>query len=39
VTQLLRTQIGPIRLGALRPGRTRVLGRDELGSLMSAVGL
>jgi 23S rRNA pseudouridine2605 synthase len=39
VTQLVRTRVGPIRLGALRPGRTRVLGRDELGSLMTEVGL
>ncbi len=39
VTRLVRTQVGPIRLGALRPGRTRVLGREELGALMSAVGL
>ncbi|HWS58814.1 MAG TPA: pseudouridine synthase [Actinotalea sp.] len=39
VTRLVRTQVGPVRLGDLRPGRTRVLGRTELGSLMSAVGL
>ncbi|WP_052022294.1 pseudouridine synthase, partial [Actinotalea ferrariae] len=39
VTRLLRTQVGPIRLGDLRPGRTRVLGRDELGRLMTEVGL
>ena len=39
VTRLLRTQIGPIRLGNLPPGRTRVLGQAELGSLMVAVGL
>lgn len=39
VTRLLRTQVGPIRLGDLRPGRTRVLGRDELGRLMAEVGL
>ena len=39
VTRLLRTQVGPIRLGNLPPGRTRVLGREELGSLMAAVGL
>ena len=39
VTRLLRTQVGPIRLGDLRPGRTRVLGRDELGALMASVGM
>lgn len=37
--RLVRTQIGPIRLGDLRPGRTRVLGRTELGTLMKAVDL
>lgn len=39
VLRLVRTQLGPVRLGRLRPGTTRVLDRDELGSLMSAVGL
>jgi 23S rRNA pseudouridine2605 synthase len=39
VTRLLRTQIGPIRLGDLKVGRTRVLSRTEVGSLMAAVGL
>lgn len=39
VTRLVRTKIGPIRLGDLRPGRTRVLGRVELGTLMTAVGM
>ncbi|WP_250447157.1 MULTISPECIES: pseudouridine synthase [Actinotalea] len=39
VTRLLRTRVGPIRLGNLPPGRTRVLGREELGSLMSSVDL
>ena len=39
-----KTQVGysgpqPIRLGDLRPGRTRVLGRVELGTLMTAVGM
>lgn len=37
VTRLVRTRIGPIRLGDLKPGRTRVLGRVELGQLMSDV--
>ncbi|MHB1288998.1 pseudouridine synthase [Georgenia sp.] len=39
VTRLVRTKIGPIPLGNLRPGRTRVIGGPELGSLMKAVGL
>ncbi|HLS64698.1 MAG TPA: pseudouridine synthase [Ruania sp.] len=39
VTRLTRTQVGPVRLGTLRPGRTRVIGGKELGALMSAVGL
>ncbi len=37
VTRLVRTRIGPVALGDLRAGRTRVLGRTELGSLMRAV--
>jgi 23S rRNA pseudouridine2605 synthase len=39
VRRLVRTQIGPIRLGDLRTGRTRVLAGSELGSLMRTVGL
>lgn len=39
VTGLTRTQIGPIRLGHLRPGRTRVIEGVELGTLMASVGL
>ena len=39
VERLVRTQLGPIRLGDLPPGRTRVLGRTELGTLMKAVDL
>lgn len=39
VTQLVRTQIGPIRLGDLKPGRTRVLSKTEVGSLMTRVGM
>ncbi len=37
VLQLVRTQVGPIRLGDLRSGRTRVIGGAELGSLMTSV--
>jgi len=39
VEQLVRTQIGPIRLGDLRTGRSRPLNRAEVGSLMAAVGM
>lgn len=37
VTRLVRTAIGPIRLGELRPGRTRVIKGAELHALMRAV--
>jgi 23S rRNA pseudouridine2605 synthase len=39
VTGLVRTQIGPIRLGDLKSGRTRVLSKTEVGSLMVRVGM
>ena len=39
VIQLVRTQIGPIRLGDLRPGRTRVITGPELGALLAAAGM
>jgi len=39
VTRLVRTRIGPVALGDLRAGRSRVLGRTELGTLMDAVEL
>jgi 23S rRNA pseudouridine2605 synthase len=39
VVQLVRTQVGPIKLGDLRTGRTRVLGKPEVASLMEAAGL
>lgn len=39
VLELVRTRIGPIALGQLRSGSTRVLGQAELGSLYTAVGL
>lgn len=39
VTQLARTQLGPVRLGRLRPGQTREVVGPELGELMAAVGL
>jgi len=39
VVRLVRTQVGPIKLGNLRPGSTRVLGKTELGTLMDLVGL
>lgn len=39
VEELVRTQVGPIRLGQLRPGRTRVITGPELHSLYTAAGL
>jgi 23S rRNA pseudouridine2605 synthase len=39
VERLVRTRIGPISLGELRPGRTRVLSRAEVGELYREVGL
>lgn len=39
VEELVRTQVGPIRLGQLRPGRTRVVAGPELHSLYTAAGL
>jgi 23S rRNA pseudouridine2605 synthase len=39
VESLVRTRIGPIRLGQLRPGRTRVIDGGELWSLYTAAGL
>jgi len=39
VSRLVRTAIGPIRLGDLKPGRTRVLSKTEVGSLMTQAGM
>jgi 23S rRNA pseudouridine2605 synthase len=39
VERLVRTDIGPIKLGELRPGNTRALTRDEVGQLYHEVGL
>jgi 23S rRNA pseudouridine2605 synthase len=39
VVRLVRTRIGPIKLGELKPGRTRVLGREEVSSLMAFLGM
>jgi len=39
VTRLTRTRMGPIRLGQLKPGRTREIQGAELGRLMADVGL
>jgi len=38
VQRLIRTQIGPIKLGDIRPGRTRHLSQAEVGALYKAVG-
>jgi pseudouridine synthase len=39
VSRLVRTHVGPIVLGSLRPGTTRALSTREIGELYSAVGL
>jgi 23S rRNA pseudouridine2605 synthase len=39
VSRLLRTTVGPIGLGGLRPGATRDLTTKEIGELYAAVGL
>ncbi len=39
VETLVRTDVGPIRLGDLKVGKTRRLSRDEVGALYSAAGL
>lgn len=39
VQRLVRTRIGPLELGDLRPGRLRRLGTAEVGKLYRAVGL
>jgi 23S rRNA pseudouridine2605 synthase len=39
VTRLVRTQIGPIKLGDVKPGSFRVLSSTEVKSLEKEVGL
>jgi 23S rRNA pseudouridine2605 synthase len=39
VSRLVRTQVGPVSLGSLRPGATRKLTTKEIGDLYAAVGL
>lgn len=39
VQRLVRIAVGPVRLGELRPGKTRPLTRQEVGLLYQAVGL
>jgi 23S rRNA pseudouridine2605 synthase len=39
VLRLVRTKVGPVSLGELRPGRTRELTRAEVSALLSAVGM
>jgi 23S rRNA pseudouridine2605 synthase len=39
VSRLVRTQVGPISLGSLRPGSTRQLSVKEVGDLYAAVGM
>jgi 23S rRNA pseudouridine2605 synthase len=38
VSRLIRTAIGPIKLGDLKPGRTRRLTNPEIAALFKAVG-
>ena len=39
VSRLVRTDVGPIRLGNLKPGASRDLTTREIGELYAAVGL
>lgn len=39
VTRLVRTRVGPVHLGTLKPGQTREITGRELGELMKAVGM
>lgn len=39
VSRLVRTHVGPVALGNLRPGATRALTTKEIGDLYAAVGL
>ena len=39
VSRLVRTRVGPVSLGSLRPGATRPLSASEVGDLYAAVGL
>jgi pseudouridine synthase len=39
VGRLVRTTVGPVKLGSLRPGSTRDLSTKEIGELYAAVGL
>jgi pseudouridine synthase len=39
VSRLVRTDVGPIKLGQLKPGHSRVLNTREIGELYAAVGL
>ena len=38
-SRLVRTDVGPIRLGSLKPGTSRNLTTREVGELYAAVGL
>ena len=39
VQQLVRTAVGPVQLGAQKPGKIRALSREELAGLFSLVGM
>jgi 23S rRNA pseudouridine2605 synthase len=39
VSRLVRTDVGPVSLGNLKPGKQRKLSQQEVGALYRAVGL
>jgi 23S rRNA pseudouridine2605 synthase len=39
VSRLVRTEVGPVSLGNLKPGKHRRLSQQEVGALYKAVGL
>ena len=39
VSRLVRTDVGPIKLGNLKPGKHRRLSQQEVGALYASVGL
>jgi 16S rRNA U516 pseudouridylate synthase RsuA-like enzyme len=39
VSRLVRTDVGPVSLGHLKPGKQRKLSQQEVGALYKAVGL
>ena len=39
MSRLVRTDVGPVSLGHLKPGKQRKLSQQEVGALYKAVGL